>query len=188
MKKTIRFVLVAAAGFYASLTQASVITEYSNNSAVAVCDECTVSSSINITKHGQVADLDVVIKLLQHSFNPDLTLWITHDNASAKLVDQIVSIGSNFENTHFDDEAALSIYSGIAYAPYPGSFRPDQALSIFDGVDAYGLWTLHITDNWAGDDGILKGWSLNVKVPEPSPLILIGLGLLALGLRRKIAI
>lgn len=187
MKKSIRFVLSTAACIFASLTQASVITEYNNNTAVTVCDECTVSSSINVTHHGQIADLDVVIKLLQHSFNPDLTLWLSHDNLSVKLVDQVVSIGSNFENTHFDDEAGLSIYSGIAYAPYSGAFRPDQALSIFDGVDAFGLWTLHITDNWAGDDGVLKGWSLNVKVPEPSPLVLAGLGLLALGLRRKIA-
>lgn len=185
MKNVLRLLLVSAMSFFASFTQASLIVDYTQTTPVDVCDQCTVSSSINVTEHGSIFDLNVIVNLL-HSFNPDVTLWLTHDNISVLLVNQVEPIGANFENTRFDDEASQSIYSGISYAPYTGSFRPDQALSAFTGADTFGIWTLSATDNWEGDSGVLNSWRIQVDVPEPSPVILIGLGILALGLRRNI--
>lgn len=182
-----RLLMACTVSLCASFTQASLIVDYTNTTAVDVCDQCTVSSSINVTEHGSIFDLNVIVNLL-HSFNPDVTLWLTHDNISVLLVNQVEPIGANFESTVFDDQADLSIYSGIAYAPYTGSFRPDQSLSAFNDTDSFGIWTLSVTDNWEGDAGVLSSWSIQVDVPEPSPLILVGLGLLALMLRRKINI
>ena len=93
MKKNLRVFLAVAAALFANLTHASPITEYSNTTPVTICDECTVSSSINVTQHGSIFDLDVIVNLL-HSFNPDVTLWLTHDNISVLLINQVESIGS----------------------------------------------------------------------------------------------
>jgi hypothetical protein len=50
--------------------------------------------------------------------------------------------GANFENTTFDDQAAIPI--GAGRAPYRGSYRPDGALSAVNGEGVVGTWELHI--------------------------------------------
>ena len=61
-------------------------------------------------------------------------------------------------------------------------------LSVFDGMDANGEWTLNITDSAAGDVGTLNSWGLDITpVPEPSSafVLFVGMGGLALVRRRK---
>ena len=52
--------------------------------------------------------------------------------------------GANFTATVLDDEAATAIASGTA--PFTGSFRPAQPLTVFDGQNPNGTWTLEIPD------------------------------------------
>ena len=65
---------------------------------------------------------------------------------------------SNMTGTTLDDEAGTPITSG--FAPWSGSFLPTQPLSVFDGEDAAGVWTLTIEDDTLGDSGSLVSWSL----------------------------
>jgi len=69
--------------------------------------------------------------------------------------------GDNFTNTVFDDEATQPI-AGVSSgnAPFTGSFRPDQALSAFDGENQGGVWTLKVRDNAGSDTGTINSWSL----------------------------
>lgn len=187
MKVFNKFVAGLTLASLSCLSQASLMT-YDNNTPTTIPDESTITSSINITTHGTVNDVNLLIKTLFHTFDPDLSAWLSHGAVSVNLFDQLANENATgFINTLFDDEAAKSITQGNVYPPYTGTYKPAELLSAFDGMDAFGTWTLTITDNWAGDSGSLESWSLTVdstKVPEPTPLMLIAAGLLALVTRR----
>ena len=63
------------------------------------------------------------------------------------------SSGDNFQNTVFDDEATTAISSGSA--PFSSSYRPNQYLSTFDGMDSAGTWQLKVVDGGVGTTGQL---------------------------------
>ncbi len=74
--------------------------------------------------------------------------------------------GDDYSGTTFDDEAAISIRT--ATPPYSGSFRPEGALSAFDGIPAAGDWILRVLDDETGDTGTLLSWTLAITLP-PGP-------------------
>jgi hypothetical protein len=79
-----------------------------------------------------------------------ITINLTSDNGGG---------GDNFIDTVLDDEAATSITSGSP--PFTGSYRPEEALSTFDGLSAQGSWTLKVVDDAYLDQGTLDSWSLH---------------------------
>jgi len=61
----------------------------------------------------------------------------------------------------FNDNALTPITA--AAAPYRGTFRPEQPLSVYRGKfggDVNGTWHLRITDDTAGGLGTLHCWSI----------------------------
>jgi subtilisin-like proprotein convertase family protein len=173
--------------------QAAVITTFSGpDLPVEICDTCTVHSTLNVASHGSVLDVDALLDIT-HSWDADLVLSLSHGGTTVLLANrQGGSGGANYTGTLFDDAAAISIAEGYAYAPYTGSFRPEQALAAFIGQDMFGQWTLTATDSEAGDSGVINSWSLTVNagpvaadVPEPGSLALVGLGLLGVSLQRR---
>lgn len=76
--------------------------------------------------------------------------------------------GANLVDTTIDDEAAASIDTGTA--PYTGSWRIDSnlanaSLSVFDGENAKGTWTLVFTDQASPNAGTFHGWSITFNTP-----------------------
>ena len=65
------------------------------------------------------------------------------------------------DNTTFDDEASLNIQQGSS--PFTGPHQPLESLSVFDGEDAAGQWTLNINDSTLGDEGVLKVWMMEIS-------------------------
>jgi Proprotein convertase P-domain/Subtilase family/Immunoglobulin domain len=66
--------------------------------------------------------------------------------------------------TVFSDDAGTPI--DLGFAPFVGSFIPDQALSTFNGKAGEalnGAWTLVVADQVAQDVGTLQCWSLEVS-------------------------
>lgn len=189
MKRT-SFCLTLATAFAiatAASAHAGVITVSSPDVPVEICDTCTVSSTLNVGGHGRVLDVDALVNIT-HGWDADLVLSLSHGGVTVLLSNrQGGSGGANYIDTLFDDGAAISIAEGYAYAPYTGSFRPEEALSAFVGHDVFGDWILTVVDSEAGDAGSIDGWSLTAEVPEPGTLALFAVAALGLGAagRRK---
>jgi subtilisin-like proprotein convertase family protein len=191
MKKIIRNLVIPFAFIATTAAHADVIvnTSLTNTTPVDVCDLCTVTSDLTYTSHDMVTDVNVLINDLIHSYDADLTIALTHNNQTVILANRLGgSSGANYTNTVFDDAALQSISVGNVYAPFTGTFSPASLLSAFNGMDAFGLWTLTVTDNEEGDSGTLNSWGLNITaVPEANGLALIVLGLLGVAARRRLA-
>jgi subtilisin-like proprotein convertase family protein len=176
---------VFAIGMAAGAQAAVITTVASPNVPVDICDTCTVSSTLNFADHGRVLDVNALVDIT-HSWDADLVLSLSHGGITVLLSNrQGGSGGKNYTGTVFDDAAAISIAEGYAYAPYTGSFRPQEALAAFVNQDVFGDWTLTVTDSEAGDAGTLDSWALTAEVPEPASLALFGLGLAGFAARRR---
>lgn len=64
----------------------------------------------------------------------------------------------------FDDSAATRV-GGLA--PESGTFRPEQALSAFDGEDPTGEWTLTIGDHNANEPHCFYEFTLTIEADQP---------------------
>lgn len=106
-------------------------------------------------------DVDVKVTIM-HSYTSDVTLRLGNpQNQSIVLVRDVGSVGDNFIDTEFDDAAAASIVQGAA--PFTGSFRPIDALSLFNGGTGTGRWILYLEDAYpAADNGILNSFELTL--------------------------
>lgn len=166
--------------------QAGVISAAASNVPVDICDTCTVSSTLNVAEHGRILDVNALVDIT-HGWDADLVLSLSHGGVTVLLSNrQGGSGGANYTGTVFDDEADIAIDAGYAYAPYTGSFRPEEALAAFIGHDVFGDWTLMVTDSEAGDFGTIDGWGITAEVPEPASLALFALAALGLGgVRRR---
>lgn len=183
--KTLCLTLAAAFAIGATAgAQAGVITT-STNVPVEICDTCSVSSTLNVGSHGRVLDVNALVDIT-HGWDADLVLSLSHDGVTVLLSNrQGGSGGANYTGTVFDDQADTGIDAGYAYAPYTGSFRPQEALAAFIGHDVFGDWTLTVVDSEAGDAGTIDGWGISAEVPEPASLALFGVAALGLGVARR---
>ncbi len=126
----------------------------------AISDHSTTIVPIDIDDDTTVDDLTVSLRA-DHTYLRDLTVrLISPSGTEVVLVERRGSYGNDFGTgnddctgspTQFTDNAERSISSGVA--PFSGSWRPEQALSAFDGEPAQGTWELHIRDDASADIG-----------------------------------
>jgi len=101
-----------------------------------------------------VLDLDVNIDMV-HSWTEDLDITLTSPPGTGPISVLLcnhrgsVPAFGNFNDTYFDDAAAVSIAAGppAAVPPFAGPVRPESPLAAFNGIDPTGVWTLTINDS-----------------------------------------
>jgi subtilisin-like proprotein convertase family protein len=149
-------------------TTEQTITVNSPDVPQSIPDYSTVKSELNFPTGGTIEDVNVALDI-SHTYDSDLTVYLVGpptatfpDGQKVKLFANVGLDGHNFHNTVFDDTASQSITTGSA--PFTGTFRPQEALSAFNGQDALGKWHLEISDDSLGDTGVVNSWSLSIKV------------------------
>jgi subtilisin-like proprotein convertase family protein len=122
-----------------------------------------ISSSATVAGSGTVANVDVSIARITHTWVGDLQIeLIGPDGTRVMLADRPGgpdNAGDNFVNTVFSDSAATPLSAGSA--PYTGTFKPQGGrLAAFNGKPVAGKWTLRVADVSAYDTGTLTGWGV----------------------------
>jgi|GEM_PF-6524375 len=130
------------------------------NTLPAVRDTITLTSTEVIT-----AETHVSICLdLDHTFVADLDINLISPNlgVTIDLTSDNGDTGENFKGTCFTSTAKSSITSVLpSDAPFSDVYLPEGSLSTLVGQSINGDWTLEITDDASGDEGILNTWEIN---------------------------
>lgn len=121
-----------------------------------------------------ITDLDLCIDI-QHTWVGDLVVTITHvdTGASAVLVDRPgfpanpAGCSGDDMYVYLDDQAATFVETQCASATPTiyGSFKPNNPLSIFNGEDVHGTWSVKVADVASLDTGSWLGAAIWYSVP-----------------------
>lgn len=113
---------------------------------------------INIPDLATIESLTVNVDVT-HTYVSDLIVRIIHPDGTTFVDVWNGDCGSNdnFDITFDDNGATLACGS-----PTVGTFVPGEALSLFNGMEAQGDWTILLADFFAQDTGNLNDWSLTI--------------------------
>jgi len=119
---------------------------------------------------GTVSDVNIRNLTGSHTFMGDLVFRLASPGGTAiTLFDGARCSGEDGIDVEFDDRAARPI--GCRDWLTGGSFRPDEALSAFNGEDANGDWTLEVVDNFPLDEGTIDSWAVELCRDLPQPCV-----------------
>ncbi len=137
---------------------------FSNTTPLTISanDPNIIQSTIDVAGlDGTIRDLNVTVDI-EHSWTADLEIsLIAPSGERITLVSGEGGSGDHFRETTFDDASTLTISGAVA--PFSNTFRPQEKLSQFNGLDPNGTWTLIIADQASADGGQLNHWSVSVE-------------------------
>jgi len=132
-----------------------------------ILDHSTTRDSVNVVLGAacNILDVNVRIDSVTHTWDADLSFYLSKGTTGVKIINKVGSSGDNFINTVLNDSASTLISSGTA--PFTGSYRPSNPLTPFNGPFTSGYWKLTVTDTATGDTGFLKRWCLVITYDCP---------------------
>ena len=125
------------------------------------------TSNINVAESFSISDVNLSLNNLEHSNWSDLEISLSHGDKVMWLTSGQGGSKDADGNYIFDDAAAKLISSGSGNWK-PGTYLSKDPLSVFNGLDSAGLWTLQIHDtnsNWKA--GELCDWTLQLAATPP---------------------
>jgi subtilisin-like proprotein convertase family protein len=126
-------------------------------------DENGVTSTVNIADMTGVVSAITVTLNVSHTWVSDLDFFLNYPGGGEpiQIIYQTDGDGHDFYNTRLVNGAAKSIQDvQTEDQPFNDIYAPYQSLPY--AVTANGDWTLHIVDNYNGDEGYLQSWSMNI--------------------------
>ncbi|WP_130736321.1 reprolysin-like metallopeptidase [Flavobacterium sp. J27] len=127
----------------------------------------TITSTLNIPSGGTISDVNITMNI-SHTWINDLTATLTSPTGTVvELFSNECSPNTSVNNivATFDD-AGVAIVCGNNPG-ISGTVLPSQPLSVFNGTNSTGTWTLTVSDAFNQDGGTLNSWSLNICTVEP---------------------
>lgn len=97
--------------------------------------------------------------------------WTFTDSAGSALPNVGALVSGTFQPGQDEYPPPLTVFD----APAPGTYG--GALSVFNGTDVNGTWSLYVQDFIVIDEGSIEGWSITFEtaaVPEPAAMVAFG--------------
>ncbi|HVS39537.1 MAG TPA: S8 family serine peptidase [Gemmataceae bacterium] len=141
-----------------TLTQSSYT--FSSSGPTTIPSLRTVISTITVNQDITIGSLAATLNI---TFPNDSGLFIflqAPDGTQVLLVAHRGGTGQNFVGTILSAGASKAIGAGAA--PFTGTFLPESTLSVLNGGDARGVWTLWVENDAFGAAGVLNSWSLTI--------------------------
>ena len=165
-------------------------------------------SNINVAgANGPISDVNITLNDGVHTWADDMEIVLVSPSGTAVMVMADAGGNDNFAGSvTFDDQAAGPIGNTGQGAnddlDFSGSFQTSvygttfsttapatsgTLLSLFNGEDANGTWSLYVYDAFSGGTGAFSGgWTLDiVTVPAPASAALLAAGGLLSSRRRR---
>lgn len=150
-----------------------VFGTFSNTTSQGIPDVSTINVSIPVSGvTGTVCKVTVTLNI-NHTWDSDLDVFLIGPGGQiAELTTDNGGLGDNYTGTVFDDAAATSITTGTA--PFTGTYQPETPLSVFNGVNPNGNWTLQITDDLSGDVGTFISAIITIHTAASGTFTFVG--------------
>lgn len=136
--------------------------QYTVTGTDAITDSPTcatqVTKTFTVGTSYTMSDVNIGI-LLTHTYRSDLRITLIAPNGDSAILMEGRGGSADNLNVLFDDEAASAVSGHTAndttgaVPPYLRTFQPDDGLTVFDGDNASGTWTLRICDYVNQDSG-----------------------------------
>ncbi|MBX3396155.1 MAG: proprotein convertase P-domain-containing protein [Phycisphaerae bacterium] len=134
-----------------------------------------INDTINVADSFTVGDVNIVVNIT-HTWVGDVCVSLTHDGVTAGLIQRMGAAGAcpagapfgcatdNLVNIVLDDEGTGGAIETqcVENLTSPPNYTPNNPLSVFNGLNSSGSWTLNVVDNAGGDLGTFVSWSLVV--------------------------
>ncbi len=139
--------------------------EYSTDvpKAISATVSSFVASTISIPATGTITDVNVANLNISHTYIQDVIVTLTSPSGTAIALLNQPCAGQDNIFMDLDDEASSGSFP---CPPTNGqAYQPVDLLSIFDGEEANGVWTLRVYDVYGPlDGGSLDGWGLEISL------------------------
>ncbi len=147
-----------------------------NSDPIAIPDQGTlvVSKAVTLAEAVVIDDVNVTLDI-SHDRKDNLDVFlIAPDGTRVELFTDVGGrYGPGFISTTLDSEAVDPITNGAGN--FNWTYRPEGDLSVLNGKNSEGTWSLEITDDRRRDTGTLNWWSLDISgspaVPNDDPVI-----------------
>ncbi len=157
-----------------SIAQSCTVLTWNTGASIPDANVTGVSETVNYLGTSAVTDVNVTLNII-HTYVSDLRIRLTSPQGTTiNLSNRHGGSGNNYVNTIFDDAATIGIVGGSA--PFTGSFEPDDVLSIFNGENPNGNWTLRVSDHAGIDIGTLVNFSIEICTNVNIPPVLTATG------------
>ncbi|WP_052184235.1 reprolysin-like metallopeptidase [Psychroserpens sp. Hel_I_66] len=125
-----------------------------------------VTSIINIPD-SQTIDFITVNADISHEYINDIIIEVIHpDGATAAIIyNRECGSQDDLDVTFADGSPGI-----VCATPTVGEYGPSFPLSVFNGLDSSGDWTISVTDNWDAITGTLNDWSIEICTTTVTPL------------------
>ncbi|MFI0427437.1 MAG: S8 family serine peptidase, partial [Flavobacterium sp.] len=161
---------------YSNGTNVTISNATDNSGALAMGNGWSVST-INVPNSFAIGDANINL-LLQHTYIQDLTIYLEAPNGTYTIVAQEVCGDNDNIDATFIDSGSTVACTALVPA-LTGNRLPFEPMSTFQNLNSNGNWLLYVNDPYAGDDGTIDNWTLNLcslsAVANPPSLVKNGI-------------
>lgn len=121
----------------------------------------TATSIITVSGIGILADVNINNFTGTHTWLADLTMTLTSPSGTEVTLMQNTCDNTDDWSINFDDDVPFGRWP--CPATDAGIYQANDSLSVFEGENADGEWTLNVIDEFSGGGGSFESWGLTFE-------------------------